>query len=244
MVKSKKIKTWALVLVFIALFLVLADFVTDFVLKKVVCRSLERETGLQIELDKLDYSLLNSSFELRGMRIMNTEEYGETAAVVLNRVYIEAGLSNLMDSNATRMRRCEIDIAVLNLIGAPGGNSNLDKIVARIEERDDESDADVEEQIADQSELEPGQPETDAASRSSSMGMKEEDEFWIGALKIKLDNVTLKTDSKGEAKSYRIGQTLEFENVVDLDEVGTQLAISIFTGAGPELLDDMGDLLK
>jgi hypothetical protein len=245
MAKSKRTRLIAKVVILFSLgLLLLAAVLKDAILREVVCRQLESETGLEVRLDRVRYNPFTTKIEMRGLTFMNPSEFGESEAFILERVYIDSTLKNLFSGNTVRIDRCELDIALLRMSTGPGGRSNLDAIIAGLKSDDDRDPK----AGTDSEPVEAAAPDGDELSQTGRIDAEDretEKGITIGSLEIHIQEIVAQLDSRSDTvKRYPIDRTLTFENVEDMDEVAAQLTLTLLMASGPDLLKDITQGIK
>lgn len=244
MAKSKRSGlTTKVVILFLLGLLLVAALLKDAILRGVVCRQLESETGLEVRLDRIRYNPFATKIEMRGLTFMNPSEFGESEAIVLERVYIDSTLKNLFSGDTVIVDRCELDIAVLRMSTGPGGQSNLDAIIAGLESADDRDRTDGTD--SEPREAGPDGAQPPQAGRVAAEDKEPEKKITIGSLEIHIQEIVAQLDSRSETvRRYPIDRTLTFENVDDMDEVAAQLTLTLLMASGPDLLKDITQSIK
>jgi len=235
--KTVSKKKLLIALLLIAALAWIAATVKDIVVREIICRQLEAETGLEVRLEKVDYSPFSTEIEIRGLTLMNPPEFGQGEAIVIDRVYLDTGLRELLSDEGGRIERCEMDVALLRVVSGPKG-SNLDAIIARVEEIDDE-----EERI--EQENQGPQVAADAGPDPVIVPQVDDEDINIGSLELTIREMAVQSgDGSDEEKRYRLGQTLKFEEVDDLDDIAPQIMMMILMQTGTELLEDISSAMK
>jgi hypothetical protein len=236
--KRKRSRTILTGLLAMALLFALGWYAKNYIVRESLRRVLIAESGLDIELGRIRYSLLASEVEIFDMRIMNPPEYEQGEAIVIDRIFIKGDIRSLFGGGRTEIERCEVEIGMLNIAGTPGRNSNIDILVERAEDEQDRLEA--ERELARIS-AEPEERDADPAQRPVA-APDAEDDLYIRSLEIALGRVRLQ-DESGAVNEFIVDRRLSFTDVTDLDEVTEQLLIAILMSSGPELLEALGEML-
>lgn len=239
--KASSIKKPAIALLLAAVLVWTAGGVKNMVVRGMIRRHLEAETGLSVRLDKLDYKPFSTELEIRGLTLMNPSEFGDSEAIVFDRVYLDTGLKELLSGEGGRITRCEMDVAMLRIVSSPRG-SNLDAIADLVEQQDDmenqleHGDADGK-IILDTASA----PDSDASQAATRV----DDEINIDSLQLTIGELVVQSGGGAEReKRYRVDQTLEFEQVDDLDDIAPQIMMTMLMQTGTGLLEDISAAMK
>jgi len=236
--RNVKKKVVAGVVAFCILLTLLFGMFKNVVIRKVLCSRLESQTGFEVELDGLRYNPLKTTITLSGFRLKNPEDFGNSVALEIKRLYIDTSLKSLF-SDEVWLQECDIDIDRIHIVTNPDGESNIDRLANRLQQN---VNAKIGGKIPPSAaRAGTGLNSGDAFSPSVPPVLPDESEITIGKLKIRLGKVVMQSSSVAGSESpqevYVIDKTFKFNNVDDLDPVTQQLMIAILISTGPDLLE-------
>ncbi len=237
-------KKTSLLLVFIGAviaFALIADAWKDHYLRRLITSEIEQKTGLHASLDGVRYNLLRGEFEMTGFVLKNPAEFGDSSAIVIDRLLIKAGIRALL-SDPVLVNVCEIDIGFLGIIDTPELDSNFEVIADLLKGKSSQ----LEYEYVPGGEITPKQPTTDdheTGEYLSTRGVTDRarsKDVKISQLRIFLGEVRLEVASRPRQRpiemTVRVDDAFEYSEVEDLEDILDEMLAEIMAVAGPQLL--------
>jgi hypothetical protein len=131
----KKFRRWAVgVLAGVVVLLLALILLRDVVLKAVVERSLEEETGLRAVIGELTTTLGSGALRVRNLKLYNPPEFGGQLMVDVPELVVALDAAKAANGKL-HFRELKLNFSELNVVRNAAGRLNLDGVEKRIRER-------------------------------------------------------------------------------------------------------------
>lgn len=131
----KKFRRWVLgILAGLAALLLALVLLRDVLLKTVVERGLEEETGLRAVIGELTTAIGSGALRVRGLKLYNPPEFGGKLMADVPELLVNLDVVRAADGKL-RFRELKLNLAELNVVRNAAGRLNLDGVEKRIRER-------------------------------------------------------------------------------------------------------------
>ena len=131
----KKFRRWAIgVLAGVLVLLAALVLMRDVILKAVVERSIEEETGLRVEIGELTTTLGSGALRVRNLKLYNSPEFGGKLMASVPELVVDLDAALAADGKL-HFRELKLNFAELNVVRNAAGRLNLDGVEKRIRER-------------------------------------------------------------------------------------------------------------
>ena len=115
-------------------FVALAAVTRSLWLKPLVVRNIEVETGLRVELDSFGCSLNLSSFQMRGLRLFQSAEFGGGLMADIPEIAVDLD-TDLAARGKLHLRHLKLSLTRLNIIKNAAGQVSIQEFEKRLRER-------------------------------------------------------------------------------------------------------------
>lgn len=115
-------------------FVLLAAVTRNLWLRPLVLRNIEVESGLRAGLESFSCSINLSSFQIRGLKLFNSAEFGGGLMADVPEISLELD-SDLAARGQLRLRSLKLALARLNIVRNAGGQVSLQDFEKRLRER-------------------------------------------------------------------------------------------------------------
>jgi uncharacterized protein involved in outer membrane biogenesis len=131
----KKFRRWAIgVLAGVVVLLAALILLRDVLLKAVVERSLQEETGLRAVIDELTTTLGSGALRVSGLKLYNPPEFGGRLMASVPELVVDLDATQAADGKL-HFHELKLHLAELNVVRNAAGRLNLDGVEKRIRER-------------------------------------------------------------------------------------------------------------
>ena len=208
----------------------------DRLLRSSAIAAVEDATDFSLEIEKVELSVTQSSFLLKGVRLMNPEGFKAEEALVINEISADLKLLSLLTSTI-RLNSAVVDIPQLTVETNPDGVNNLQLLQKQLKAYKDEQDA--------------RSGEDDAGEEGEEREGEEDDapvkEIYIETLEVRLGTADIVDYSKGEeAAGAEVNLNVDktYREVDDINDVVIDLTATVIQKAFIGLMgQDLGDFL-
>lgn len=235
-------KTSLVLALIVALLLsaIAADMLKDQLLRRFLAREIEQRTGLQVSLAGLSYNILAGEFEIEGFSLANPDKFGESYAIVIDRILIKVSMRELL-SDTVSIELCEIDIGYLSIIERPGIDSNFQMIANLLKGKISPSAtlAVDDDPVVAADKAPEIQRQEEPLARDITEKVRSKD-IEISHLRLFLGQIRLEIASGAGRRpvemTISLYESFEYSDVFDLGEIVDELLVEIMGAAGPQLL--------
>lgn len=213
----------------------------DYVIRKMVRDATRALGGFEVTIDKADIGFLSPTIELTGVRVTNPTNYPVREAFEINRIFIRYD-RRFLAGGTRHVPELDLDLARIVFVQLPDGRANLEeltrlqeqKIVPVVPEPRTPAPPPPPASAGLPAPDEPPAPVVHAPAPRKQKSVLTED-LTVGRLRIKIDKVDfLQYASAGEEPvrlPAEVNLDRTFEDVVDMDDVMTQLQDQLMVGS-------------
>jgi uncharacterized protein involved in outer membrane biogenesis len=220
-----------LVIVLVVVLLVGRNVLIQTATRKVI----QSATGFDLEIGRVHVGLLNPSFEVSDLKLINPEDFPERDALEIKTLRVRYDFASLF-TDTVHIPEVTVDIPRMIVVTKEDGESNLDRLGGKKKE------SAAEEPPAAGTEQPPAAAEAPAQEEKPSKSIR------IDKLTVKLGTATVHRYVEGKDKPETVDAPMNvdrtFENVTDLDQVVRVLSADILVGALPTAINDISKILK
>jgi uncharacterized protein involved in outer membrane biogenesis len=221
-------------LLIIAVLLVVVGLVArDAIIKTAVRKVVQQATGFDLELGGIHAGLLSPSFEIRGLKLINPEDFPEATALEINRMFASYEIRSFFEDEI-HLREVVLDIPRIVVVQKEDGESNLQ----RLSEAGRGKEEGERKPEAKQGEKQPTEPKVEKPARK----------FRIDRLTLKLGMVETHKYFQGRDKPEIQVQDLKvdrtYTDIRDLNQLATFLAMAMVESAGVQMFKDIGKVFQ
>jgi len=131
----KKFRRWAIgVLAGVLVLLAALVLLRDVILKAVVERSIEEETGLRAVIGELTTTLGSGALRVHGLKLYNSPEFGGKLMADVPELVVDLDAVKAADGKL-HFRELKLNFSELNVVRNAAGRLNLDGVEKRVRER-------------------------------------------------------------------------------------------------------------
>lgn len=125
---------WAFRLFILLLVLVVAGILLlDSIVKAVAEYRIERQTGLDVKIGKMEVGILNPKVTIENFIIYNSAEFGGSPLINMPELHVEYDRNALL-SNKLHCKLVRLNLAQVNVVENKNGKTNLELLQKRIEQ--------------------------------------------------------------------------------------------------------------
>lgn len=225
MKKSLK-KTVKNIVIIIAVLLVTLVAARNQLLKAGVRRAIQAYTGFGLELDAFRVGLFKPTFEIKGLKLVNPEDFPEPAAFEVKRLFVRYDLPSVF-SDEVHVPEVTLDVPRVVLVEKEDGETNLGRMAKKGKEIAKKDGGEGEPPAGGGTPPEGEPPQEPPAPKQEKPPKKAR----IDLLTITVGTVEVHKYEAGnpdpETDTYQIGETFTFKNVTSPEAIAAQVATEI-----------------
>ncbi len=231
MKKTTKQNLWTAAVLVVVVLAVLV-MTRNQVIRNVSRRMIRQSTGFDLEIGRLHVGILKPSFEILDTKLVNPEDFRESEAFDIRRIYVRYDLRSLL-SDTVHLPEVYMDIPRIVIVTKEDGEMNIQRLGKAAGAEQDLAPAAPESPAAE------GAAPADEPAAEPAKAARPEKGILIGTLTVKLGTASIHSYAGGRERPQVVDAPMNvdrtFSNVTNLDEVVTVLSSEILIRTLPAM---------
>jgi uncharacterized protein involved in outer membrane biogenesis len=209
-------------LVIVVAVVVVFSFVKNSLVKTALVNGIESATGLQTQVRSVNFGILRSLIDIKGIEIANPQGFGTQKLAKIPRIYVDADLGALLRKEL-HFKEVALEIEEIHIVKNKKGEFNVDTIRSIITPKPEK----------------PKSPGDEPATKKEPPP-QEMPEFSIDILAFKLGKIVYSEPSegaKGSKTEIKLNINERYENVTSLESLIQMVIEKSFIGGALNMLE-------